>query len=185
MLALGALWFGFRAHLSYYKITSASMEPTLPVGARVSIDPARSAPAIGDIVVFHPPQGADPAEPVCGSADQGSGFTQACDVATPEDPRITFIKRVVAGPGDLVSIVDGHAVVNGAQRSERFATGCDDQTRCSFPAPVRVPAGDYFVLGDNRAVSDDSRFWGPVPAAWIVGTAVRCSWLETVCRPVR
>jgi signal peptidase I len=46
---------------------------------------------------------------------------------------------------------------------------------------VKVPAGDYYVLGDNRAGSDDSRFWGPVPSSWILGTAVDCTALDTIC----
>jgi type IV secretory pathway protease TraF len=44
---------------------------------------------------------------------------------------------------------------------------------------------EYYLLGDNRGVSDDSRFWGPVPSGWIIGTVVRCSLLDTICNPVR
>jgi signal peptidase I len=40
---------------------------------------------------------------------------------------------------------------------------------CNFPTPIKIPTGDWFMLGDNRSESDDSRFWGPVPASWIVG----------------
>ncbi|MBV8220929.1 MAG: signal peptidase I, partial [Solirubrobacterales bacterium] len=85
-----------------------------------------------------------------------------------------------------VAIVNGHAVVNGVTLSEPYIDPCTGgATTCSFPDPVRVPAGDYFVLGDNRGVSDDSRFWGPVPSAWMIGTVVRCSFLRTSCHPVR
>jgi signal peptidase I len=182
LAALVAIWLAHRPTLSYYRVTSGSMEPTLAVGGRVAIERRTGPPAIGDIVVFHPPQGADPVVPVCGTAAQGAGQPQACGVPTAEDPKITFIKRVVAGPGDLVSVVNGRAVVNGRPSSEPFVQGCSDASRCDFPTPVRVPAGDYFVLGDNRDVSDDSRFWGPVPATSIVGVAVHCSWLGSVCR---
>lgn len=185
VLALAAMWLGFRTPLSYYRVTSGSMVPTLQVGGRVAITRQSSTPVVGDIVVFHPPQGADPAVPLCGSYSQGAGQAQACDVSTSEDLKITFIKRVIAGPGDLVSMTNGHAVVNGVSRREPFAQGCGDPSRCNFPKPVKVPPGQYFVLGDNRAVSDDSRFWGPVPAGSIIGTVVRCSWLGTVCNPVR
>jgi signal peptidase I len=183
--ALAVLWLAYRTPVSYYRVTSGSMEPTLQVGGRVAIERQSGAPAVGDIVVFHPPQGADPAVPLCGSYVQGAGQPQACSVATPEDQKITFIKRVVAGPGDLVSVVNGHTVVNGRQTPEPFVQGCGDQTRCDFPKAVRVPAGQYYLLGDNRAVSDDSRFWGPVPAGWILGTVVRCAWLGTRCQAVR
>jgi signal peptidase I len=183
--ALVAMWLAYRTPVSYYRVTSGSMEPTLQVGGRVAIARQSLRPVAGDIVVFHPPAGADPTVPVCGSFAQGAGKSEACGVTTPEDPKITFIKRVVAGPGDRVSVLDGRAVVNGRQVAEPFVQDCTDRSRCDFPTAIRVPAGQYFVLGDNRAVSDDSRFWGPVPASWIVGTAVRCSWLGTVCRPVR
>jgi signal peptidase I len=91
----------------------------------------------------------------------------------------------VAGPGDLISIVDGHAVRNGVRENEPYIAPCGPGAACSFPTPVRVPAGEYYVLGDNRGASDDSRFWGPVPSAWIIGTVVRCSLLDTVCHPAR
>ena len=96
-----------------------------------------------------------------------------------------FVKRVVAGPGDLISLVDGHVVRNGVRESDAYIAPCGPGSSCSFPTPVRVPAGEYYVLGDNRGSSDDSRFWGPVPAAWIIGTVVHCSLLDTVCHPVR
>jgi signal peptidase I len=183
-LALVALWLGVHKDVKQYKVTSGSMEPTLRVGERVAAA-ATSSPQVGDIVVFHPPTGARPKDPVCGSVAQGTGSTQACDLPVAQESRAVFVKRVVAGPGDLISIVDGHVVLNGAPQSEPYIESCATGAACSFPKPVRVPAGEYYVLGDNRGVSDDSRFWGPVPSGWILGTVVRCSLLDTVCRPVR
>jgi signal peptidase I len=171
--------------LKYYKVTSGSMEPTLQVGDRIAVDPGATAPALGDIVVFHPPAGARPLDPVCGSISEGAGHAQPCGLPTPQESSATFTKRVIAGPADTIAIVRGHAVRNGVTLNEPYAARCDDEKTCSFPAPVKVPAGDYYVLGDNRGVSDDSRFWGPVPASWIVGIAVRCSLLETICHAAR
>jgi signal peptidase I len=101
-----------------------------------------------------------------------------------EAPRAILVKRIVAGPGDLVSIQAGHAVVNGITSSESFIAPCGSDPSCSFPTPVRVPPGQYFLLGDNRGNSDDGRFWGPVPASWIVGVIVHCLPLQTACRPL-
>lgn len=185
MLALAGLWLVLHKDVSYYKVTSGSMEPTLQIGQRVAADRSH-APRVGDIVLFHPPAGARPRDPLCGVADEGAGNAQPCGVPLPQESSDTFIKRVVAGPGDTVSIVDGHAVVNGVTENEPYIEPCGaGATTCSFPTPVRVPAGDYYMLGDNRGVSDDSRFWGPVPGAWIIGTVVRCSDLRTVCHAVR
>ena len=117
---------------------------------RVAADRSH-APQVGDIVLFHPPAGARPRDPLCGVADEGSGHAQPCGVPLPQESSDTFIKRVVAGPGDTVAIVDGHAVVNGVTESEPYIEPCGaGATTCSFPTPVRVPAGDYYMLGDNR-----------------------------------
>jgi signal peptidase I len=149
----------------------------LTLGIATAAEPG-VRPRVGEIVVFRALAGAVPDIPVCGASGEGAGFSQACGVATPAISRQIFIKRIVAGPGDVVVIRGGEAVVNGATRSEPYAVPCDDPD-CNFPAP----AGQFYVLGDNRGDSDDSRFWGPVPASSIVGVAVRCQLLQTDSQP--
>jgi signal peptidase I len=183
-IAVVALGLGLHKTVKRYTVTSGSMEPTLQVGERVLADHA-GHPAVGDIVVFHPPAGARAKDPVCGSALQGSGSSQPCDAPVPQESDSVFVKRVVAGPGDLIAIVDGHVVRNGVRERDPYIAACGPGTSCSFPTAVRVPPDEYYVLGDNRGVSDDSRFWGPVPSAWIIGTVVHCSLLDTVCHPAR
>jgi signal peptidase I len=183
-IALVALGLVMHKTVRQYKVTSGSMEPTLRVGQQVAAERPGSL-RVGDIVVFHPPTGAHAKDPVCGSGLQGTGTNQPCDASVGEESGAVFVKRVVAGPGDLIAIVDGHAVHNGVRESEPYVAPCDAGAACSFPVAVRVPPDDYYVLGDNRGVSDDSRFWGPVPSGWIIGTVVHCSLLDTVCHPVR
>jgi signal peptidase I len=184
LLALACLGLALHRDVKQYKVTSGSMEPTLRVGDRVAVDPAARTPKIGDIVVFHPPAGAHATDPVCGSTSQGWGYKQPCGLPTLQQSPSVFIKRVVAGPGDTIAVLGGHVVRDGVATHEPYIAPCTDQT-CNFPTPVTVPAGDYYMMGDNRATSDDSRFWGPVPSSWIIGTAVRCTLLDTVCRARR
>lgn len=165
----------------YYRVDSGSMQPTLPIGSRVPVEPG-VVPRVGEIVVFHAPPGAIPATPVCAAPGEGTGYTQPCGLATPGSSHVTFIKRIVAGPGDLVLIRAGRAVVNGVTRPAPYAAPCGGPD-CNFPTPIRVPAGHYYVLGDNRSGSDDSRFWGPVPASSILGVLVSCWPLQTACHP--
>ncbi len=161
-----------------YRIPSESMEPTLNVGQRVLVNRIGnrfSDPQVGEIMVFHPPKGSG--QPVqCGDVNQGQGHPQPCGRPTPQKADVNFIKRVVAGPGDTIAIVDGHVVRNGRRAKEMFIRECGGGADCNFPRPIRVPAGHWFMMGDNRGSSDDSRFWGPVPKKWIVGGAFATYW---------
>jgi signal peptidase I len=158
-----------------YQIPSQSMEPTLVVGQRVLVSRFIyhfESPSIGDIVVFHPPKGADNGTE-CGVPH---GVRESCPKPTPEESSQNFIKRIVAGPGDTVSIRDGHPVVDGKTKPEPYAEPCGTGGACNLPKPITVPPGYYFMMGDNRGASDDSRFWGPVPQAWIIGKAFATYW---------
>ena len=152
-----------------FKIPSGSMEPTLQIGdhilvnkfiygvkipyLRKTIIPV-SEPDRGDIIVFR----------------------------YPEDPDKDFIKRVIAVPGDTVEIrnkiiyVDGAAVKNdvGVHTDSRVLSGAINHR--DNLKPLTVPAGSYFVMGDNRDNSYDSRFWGFVEDRSIKGKAFIIYW---------
>jgi signal peptidase I len=159
-----------------YRIPSASMEPTLDIGQRVLVNRLGNRfgdPSIGDVEVFHPPAGAEQAGGAqCGSQPPDG---QVCMKETPDVADTTFIKRIVAGPGDRIRVVDGHVIRNGKRVSEPYAERCTG-SGCDFPQEVTVPAGHWFMMGDNRGDSDDSRFWGPVPRKWIIGGAFATYW---------
>ena len=160
-----------------YRIPSPSMVPTLDVGQRVLTNRLAGNPSVGDIVVFHPPSGADLQNPECGSPSQGTGTPQACDAPTSQKSSQTFIKRVVAGPGDTVSIIDGHVYRNGKREKDSYIIQCSPSSpACNFRTPIKIPPGDYFMMGDNRPDSEDSRYWGPVPDKWIIGVAFFTYW---------
>jgi signal peptidase I len=92
----------------------------------------------------------------------------------PKDPSKSFIKRVLGVPGDVVSIRDGQVHINGQLVEERYVPrGYQDAD--SYP-PVRVREGHYYVLGDHRNASNDSRSWGLVPRKYIYGKAVFRYW---------
>ncbi len=160
-----------------YRIPSQSMEPTLDVGQRVLTNRLIDHPSIGDVVVFHPPHGADNQDdPRCGNPNQGAGHPQACGMPTASESSQTFIKRVVAGPGDTLSIINGHVYRNGVREQDSYIEPCGGAPSCTFRKAIKIPPGDYFMMGDNRGESDDSRFWGPVPDKWIIGVAFFTYW---------
>ena len=159
-----------------YRIPSGSMEPTLHIGQRVLTNRLSTHPSVGDIVVFHPPRGADLGNGVCGDPVAGGGHPEACNLPTQQESSQTFIKRVVGGPGDRISIVNGHVVRNGTAEKDGYIAPCQDGSDCNFPKTIVIPPGDYFMMGDNRGFSDDSRFWGPVPGKWIIGVAFFTYW---------
>jgi signal peptidase I len=91
-----------------------------------------------------------------------------------EDPDVSFIKRVVALPGDRVEIRRGKLLVNGELVDEPYVKS-EHIDRRSFPSQ-EIRAGHYFVLGDNRRGSNDSRSWGLVPQRYIYGKAFLRIW---------
>ncbi|MDO9582939.1 MAG: signal peptidase I [Desulfomicrobium sp.] len=97
----------------------------------------------------------------------------------PEDPSKDFIKRVVAVPGDVVEIREKKLFLNGEEQHESYIQHVDTSTtvprRDNF-GPVMVPENKYFVLGDNRDESYDSRFWGFVERDTIAGKALILYW---------
>ena len=161
-----------------YKIPSRSMEPTLKVGQRVLVDRIGmhfGGPKVGQVVVFHPPKDAE--QQVCGPAPHMVTPGGApCDAPEPEEASVNFIKRIVGGPGDVISIVEGHVIRNGVREKDSYIKPCGASQECNFPTPIKIPPGHWFMMGDNRGESDDSRFWGPVPTGWIIGQAVATYW---------
>lgn len=92
----------------------------------------------------------------------------------PLDPQRFFIKRVIGLPGDTVQIRDGKVVINGQELKESYIPR-KFQTPENEP-PVAIDAGHFYVLGDHRSSSNDSRAWGQVPRQNIYGKAVFCYW---------
>jgi signal peptidase I len=169
-----------------YKIPSGSMEPTLKIDQRVLVDRIGNdfgEPSVGAIVVFHPPEAAE--EQACGPVSHAVTYGKAaCDSPVPEeDTSITYIKRVVAGPGDWMYVKNGHVYLStkgkgGAFQREKdsYIEACGSSPECNFPTPIEIPAKHWFMMGDHRGDSDDSRFWGPVPRSWIIGEAFATYW---------
>ena len=176
-LAIG-LALGIQAFVvKPYQIPSPSMEPTLDVGERVLVNRFSfrlgGDPEIGDIVVFHPPSGAVNGK-VCGAQKDAR---QACPEPTDEMAETNFIKRVVAGPGDRLRIENGVPIVNGEPPpDEDYIRPCGSGGGCDFPEEITIPEDHYFMMGDNRGESADSREWGPIPEKWMIGKAFLTYW---------
>jgi signal peptidase I len=179
-VALG-LALGIQALLvKPYRIPSASMEPTLDIGQRVLVNRVGmhfGKPSVGEILVFHPPSGAESSTgDQCGEQPKPGA---ACGKPTGKAASVNFIKRVVGTPGDTIAVHNGRVIRNGKPTKEPFiSTTCsnDAGAGCNFRNPITVPPGHYFMMGDNRGESDDSRFWGPVPKSWIIGDAFATYW---------
>ena len=140
VLAL-VLFVGTRSVVQGREVHGPSMQPTYHTGQRVFVTRYFfHSPRRGDVIVFHPP-------------------------AVSRDD---FIKRVIGSPGDHVVVKDGRVWVNGALLEEPYLPAA--QTTCFGRwCDVTLGADEYFVMGDNRANSSDSRSWGPVQRDRIVG----------------
>jgi signal peptidase I len=140
------LFLAVSASLSRVRIESISMEPTLYRGEFVLIN---------KIAVF------------------GGDFRRG-DVIVfkyPPDPNIQYIKRIIGLPGDQVLVSAGRVYVNGNLLSEPYLMASP-----TYIGIWHIPAGSYFVLGDNRNRSNDSHVWGMVPRENIVGKAELIYW---------
>jgi signal peptidase I len=151
-----------------YRIPSPSMEPTLHCAKPVAFCQGRHSdrviadrlayrfgdPERGQIVVFNAPSRADR----CGADEGGS----------------TFIKRLVGLPGEVVSMRHGVVFIDGDRLSEPYVA--PDLRGDADGTWSRVPSGHYFVLGDNRIESCDSRMWGTVPRGSLIGPARLTYW---------
>ena len=167
-----------------YKIPSSSMEPTLAIGQRVLVNRIAmsfSEPHVGEVAVFHPPEGAEQQQ--CGPTPHAITFGEAaCAAPIAKQSSVTFVKRIVAGPGDEIYVKEGHVFRKTAgttqfvAEKDPYIKACGSSPECNFITPIKIPPGHWFMMGDNRGDSDDSRFWGPVPTAWIIGQAIATYW---------
>lgn len=155
-----------------YRVPSGSMEPTLSIGARVSVTDEQ--PKFNDIVVFHPPEGAEQEQ--CGPVPHVIKPGGApCALPVPQQSSVKFIKRIVAGPGDEIYVKEGHVYRRAAGTSQfvreqdPYIHQCGASPECDFPTPIKISAEHWYMLGDNRGESDDSRFYGAIATSWIVG----------------
>lgn len=106
----------------------------------------------------------------------------------PRDPNVDYVKRVIALPGEIIEIKNKRVSVNGRMLEEPYVVHDDPNTYEYAPdldqqyqlrdqlGPITVSDGHYFVMGDNRDLSNDSRYWGTVPRSLIKGKALLVYW---------
>ena len=170
VLALLIRTFMFQA----FKIPSGSMLETLKIGDHLIVNKLTFGTPVDipftEKTLFHTPA-------LGGAPEQGDIIV----FKYPQDPARDFIKRVIGIPGDVIEIREKVVYRNGVPLDEDYAVHGDPRIRPPGEprdnmAPVTVPEGKYFVMGDNRDYSLDSRFWGFVDRGLIRGKALILYW---------
>lgn len=140
-----------------FKIPSGAMQPTLMVGDRIVVNRFTykiSKPQRGDIIVFK----------------------------YPVNPSINYVKRLVGIPGDTVELKDKKLFINNIERAEIYIVNSDPNIYSSETnprdnyGPITVPENSFFVMGDNRDNSHDSRYWGFANQESVLGKVVNIYW---------
>ena len=155
VVTVGIMTTSLRAYaVQAFVVPSPSMTPTLQVGDRIMVNKLSSAIRRGDIVVFRrAPGDHDPQYPV-------------------------LVKRVIGLPGETISQRGTTILIDGAPLAQPWLPQLTGM--CAFPSKTvpttRIPPGRYFVMGDCRGNSDDSRYWGTVPMGNIIGKVNAVVW---------
>lgn len=147
LVLTAVIFLGVRVLIQNYKVEGYSMEPTLDDGQYLLINKVGTH--------FHQP-------------DRGDIIV----FQYPLDPSKSFVKRVIGVPGDTVEIVNQQTIVNGKVVKEPYVRSPE----VSLMPRTVVPPGDYFVMGDNRNNSSDSRAWGMLPEKDVIGLAWVSYW---------
>jgi signal peptidase I len=137
--------------MQVFFIPSGSMEPTLDIGDRIIVNKLTfkfHEPSRFEIAVFRFPYG------------------------KPGEESKDFIKRVLGMPGETLQVKDGVVYINGKPLAEKHTMNKD----MANYGPVQIPSDSYFMMGDNRPNSADSRYWGFLPKQYMIGPAVVRIW---------
>ncbi len=152
---VGILSLSIRAYaVQDYVVPSGSMLPTLQIGDRIVVDKLSATIHQGDIIVFDRAPG-----------DHDSEYP-------------VLVKRVIGLPGETISSIGDTVLINGKPITQPWLpklTGTCYQAAANIYSTT-IPAGQYFVMGDCRGISDDSRYWGTVPKSNIIGKVSAVIW---------
>ncbi len=155
-----ALFMGLHFSAQAVPLDGPSMQPGLHTDERVLVNSLAytfHGPARGDVIVFHPPSA----------------------------PNDRYIKRVIGLPGDTITLTANDVIVNGVTLHEPYITlAPPGETENPEPETIKLTESQYFVMGDNRTNSEDSRFFGPITQRAIIGKAEYVVWPLTVLHAI-
>jgi signal peptidase I len=169
------IFLAVRAGVQNFRVEGISMDPNLEHGQYIIVNKLAYAGIDLSLFNFLPfyDAGTEPVKHIFGEPERGDVIV----FRSVQDPSVDFIKRVIGEPGDTLEIRDGLVFINGLPLEEPHIRG---QTNCHRNSqqcgPLVISEGEYYVLGDNRTSSSDSRVWGPVPEENIIGKALLSYW---------